>query len=263
MKFVVSSLLAVVLVAVNAPAARAQSDILASATRLASTVELEQEPGSVVRRMRSTTLTLLGVGALALGAAFAILPPDCGKTPDTGVEGLGSVVDKDGIDKGHFFLFTYTPEFRNGRCDIAVDVKVNSASESTVYFGIADTTYYRDPARKEFVIAYKSYSAGYGNRVNSSGPGYLEFNEGGLREYYHDIRDSEGFIVREGHFKEMKPTRSDARRKLGIGVAIGGAIALVSGLWRVERELRESVDVPFRVGVTPDGGVLATRSIKW
>ena len=258
MKFLVSFLLAVVLVAVNAPVAHAQSDILASATRLASTVELEQDTGSVVRRMRSTTLTLLGAGAVALGAALAIAEPDCGRT-GMGVEGLGSVPGQDGMDRGHFFVFRYDPEFRNGRCDIAVDVKVNSLSDATVYFGIADRIYENvagDPT------ALKSYAAGYGNRVNS-GDGYLLFNEGGVREYYRDIMDGEGFIVRKKHFEEMKPTRSDARRRLGIGVAIGGAVALISGLWRVERELRESVNVPFRVGVTPDGGVLATRSIKW
>ena len=262
MKFIVSSLLAVSLIAVNAPVAHAQSDILASATRLASTVELEQEPGSVVRRMRSTTLTLLGVGALALGAALAMAPPHCDRTGE-GVPGTGS------SDGGYFLQYKYSAEFRKGRCDIAVDVSVNPAARNLVYFGIADRTFPQGREAGDPITAVKSYVSGYGTREDSAGDGFFTFGTGGVREYYHDITDNQGngnkgFIAHSGLFPDgMMPTRSNARRGWGVAAAVGGAVALISGLWRVERELRESVDVPFRVGVTPDGGVLATRSIRW
>ena len=262
MKFLVSSLLAVVLVAVNAPLAHAQSDILASATRLASTVELEQDAGSLVRRMRSTTWTLLGVVGLAAGAALAMSPPNCGYT-GKGVEGTG------GWSGGYFLLYKYEEEFRKNRCDIAVDVTVNPDARDRVYFGIADRTFPQDRQAGEPITAVKSYVAGYGTRVDADLHGFFLFGTGGIREYYNDIKgnqgdEDKGFIAHSGLFPEnMKPTRSDARRGWGVATAIGGAIVMAWGLWRVERELRESVNVPFRVGVTPDGGVLATRSIKW
>ena len=242
MKFLISSLLAVVLVAVNAPVAHAQSDILASATRLASTVELEQESGSVVRRMRSTTLTLLGVGALALGAVFAILPPDCDYT--------GGGDPSDGP-----IVYSYDSVHREGGCDVAVDIridrdKIEGELRRFPFIGLPTDVFFD---REGEIAALKTHRGSY-----------RFLGEGSIREYRNDVVNrGEGFVAYPALFGDIQITRSDARRKLGIGVAIGGAIALISGLWRVERELRESVDVPFRVGVTPDGGVLATRSIRW
>lgn len=126
MKLLVSSLLAVVLVAVNAPVAHAQADILASATRLASIVEVAQE-GATIRRMRSRAIAGLGVGLVAAGAALFLAPPKCG------LDGGGITTDPLGA------TYSYSEFIRGRVCDVEVEVRRSGlwlATEENPFFPV-------------------------------------------------------------------------------------------------------------------------------
>ena len=257
MKSAISSLLVVVLVAANVPVAHAQSDILASATRLASTVELEQEEGSMTRGPNSTLFAIIGAAVLAVGIGVVVLGPKCGRTGE-GLKGTGRGPG------GHFILYEYHSVFREGNCDVAVDVSVNTSLD--VFLGLPDTTYsVMDPVTGDQIdTAYKSYTAGYGPREGIDLNGYVRLGEGSIREYYRDVVDNGSrFLASKDVFDTIEPTRSDTRLRLGWAAFLGGLGVLGWGLWPVDRQSRGSRDVDFRVGVTPSGGVLATRSFQW
>ena len=207
MKVLLSFLLVMVMMtAANAPVAQAQSDILESATRLASTVEAAQE-GSTIRRLRSRAMAGLGAGLVTAGVALFMRPPDCG------FEGSGTTSDILGS------RYRYTAEHRKSGCDVAVDVD----------------------NRPELLVL--------------SGDGSFFVPSGSHREYVSEVQSNQGIYVLPGEIDGISITESNTWRYTGLAIAGGGAALLWYGLSRVE--------VPFRVDLTPVGGVLASRSFGW
>ena len=130
MKFLVSYLLLVVLVAAHTPMARAQSEIptpignrlvasssgiLASAERMASMAEAEQDEMFVQRR-RSGALAGIGGVLVAAGMVLALRPPTC------------ELVGSDHHDRESFDLsfgtavweHSYNWALKDNRCDVRV-----------------------------------------------------------------------------------------------------------------------------------------------
>ena len=207
MKVLLSSLLVMVMMAANAPVAQAQSGILESATRLASTMEAAQE-GSTIRRLRSRTMAGLGAGLVTAGIALFMRPPECG------YEGGGIDVDPLGA------RYRYTPDHRESGCDVAVDVT----------------------NRPRLLIAAES--------------GALFFvDPGSHREYVSEIQNARGIYVLPPEVEDIRITERNTWRYAGLALAGGGGFLLWYGLSRIE--------VPFRVDLTPGGGVLASRSFGW
>ena len=212
-------LLVVVIAATNATPAGAQSaadrpsGILASALRSASTLELAQQGGTAIRRLRSRNMAVLGAGVLGLGVALFASPPKCGYS--------GAGIDDDGWSS-----YSYRAEYKDGECDIEIDV-----------------------TRREHLLIINAESAG-----KASLEGFHRF-PGKHREYFSDVTADAGFYVVPEELGDLEPTRSDIWKRTGLAMAAGGGALLVFGLRRVE--------VPLRVDLTPDGGVLASRSLSW
>ena len=130
MRFFVSCLLVVVLVAAHTPMARAQSEIqapignrpvtsssgiLASAERMASMAEAEQDEMFVQRR-RSGALAGLGAVLAGVGVVLALRPPsECML--------MGSSTDRTRSDLGFTTVvwdYRYEGVVNSGRCDVRV-----------------------------------------------------------------------------------------------------------------------------------------------
>ena len=203
--------LVVLMLLTTTPVAEAQTNILASATRLASTAELAQDD-STIRRMRSRGFAGLGVGLIATGVALFVGPPECGRVGE-GItqELLGAT-------------YRYENRYREGRCDVGIDV--------------------RRPDIHIFTL-------------DSSGQVTGDFSvpPGTHREYVNDINSGGGFYVLPSEIDQIQVTQSNTRRYIGLAIAGGGGFLLWYGLSRIE--------VPFRVDLTPGGGVLASHSFGW
>ena len=217
MKVLLSSLLVMVMMAANAPLAQAQSDILESATRLASTVEAAQE-GSTIRRLRSRTMAGLGAALVGVGVGLFVRPPKCGH------EGAGTTTDPLGA------TYTYTDVYRTSGCDVEVNVRRGglwlAAEDSVVdFFGIP--------------VIFPD----------------LFVEAGTHREYVSEVRAGRGVYVLKDEVQRIEITEDNSRRYTGLAIAGGGGVLLWYGLSRIE--------VPFRVDLTPGGGVLASRSFGW
>lgn len=129
MRFLVSCLVVVVLMATHTRMARAQSEIpapvgdrpaasssgiLASAERMASMAEAEQDEMFVQRR-RSGTLAGVGAALVATGAVLVLRPPSCTLE--------GSATGRDVVDFEFFGWvddWDYAAVLSSGRCDVRV-----------------------------------------------------------------------------------------------------------------------------------------------
>lgn len=216
--FVIMAVLVAVL-AGSRPVAAQSLGVLASAERAVTAavagqgeVEGAQDEGVTIRRMRSRGMAGLGAGLMGLGVALFVRPPKCGYV------GNGDPGDDVGATYG------YSAVYREGSCDVAVDVNRSRA------LLVIDELFALD------------------------GP-YFSVPPGMHREYLNDIVAGRGFYVLPFEVAEVETTQSNTLKFMGLAIAAGGATLLGLGLRRI--------DVPFRVDLTPDGGVLASRSFGW
>ena len=223
MRFLVSCLVVVVVMATHTPMARAQSEIpapignrpaasssgiLASAERMASMAEAEQDEMFVQRR-RSGTLAGVGAALAAAGAVLVLRPPTC--------ELVGSEHDRESLDL--FFgtavwEHSYNWALKDNRCDLRVVERYTFTDNLFPDFG------------------FTSSSVEYRSDRNLLGD---------------DAHDFDGRMVESGWTK----------RYAGLAMAGAGGALLWFGLRRVEVPFR--VDMTTGRGLR----VQASRSFGW
>ena len=118
---VVSVLLVVFLLATGSPAIAQSSGVVASARRLALTVQPEQD-STVIRRRRSGTIATIGGVLATAGLLLATRQPRCDLVrgdPETSWRGFS------GRFGGYQGQRNYEPLWQAGQCDVRVIVRID------------------------------------------------------------------------------------------------------------------------------------------